>query len=72
MLRDNKILCTNSGLNAQHGRHAHKCSKIFFSRINGSIFTKLLYMGLQPIIICSNDGLRMTMTNFTARSVLET
>ena len=39
MLRGNKIVCTKSELNAQHG-HAHKCSKIFF-RNGGQIFTKL-------------------------------
>ena len=33
------------------------------------------YLGPQPIIVCSNDGPRMTLTNFMARlprSVLET
>ena len=38
------------------------------------IFTKLgmSYLGLQPIVVCSNDGPRMTLTNFKARSVMET
>ena len=40
MLRENKILCVKSGLNAQHGHHAHKCSKIF-SRTGGQIFLRL-------------------------------
>ena len=40
MLRGNKILHVKSGLNAQHDRHAHKCSKII-SRISGPIFKKL-------------------------------
>ena len=71
MLRGNLILCAKSGSNAQHG---HKCSKIFFSTIGGPIFTKLgmPYLGLQPIKVCSNDGPRMTLTNFMARPVLET
>ena len=30
------------------------------------------YLGLQPIVVCSNYSHRMTSTNFTARSVLET
>ena len=31
-----------------------------------------LYLGLHPIVVCSNDGPRMTLTNFRARLVLET
>ena len=70
MLGGNKILCAKSGSNAQHG---HKCSKIF-STTGGQIFPELgmKYLGLQPIIVCSNDVPRMTLTNFMARSVLET
>ena len=41
MHRGNKICCAKSGLNAKHCRHAYKCSKIFFSRTGGLIFTKL-------------------------------
>ena len=46
------------------------CSQMinFFSRTGGQIFI----MGLQLIIGCSNDGPRMTLANFMARSVLET
>ena len=60
-----KILCAKSESNAQHDRHAHKCSKIYLSRTGGPIFTKLgmLYLGLQPIVVCSNDGPWMTLTN---------
>ena len=49
-------------------------SKIFFSETGGPISTKLgMYnRGLQPIIICSNDDPRVTMTYFTARSNLVT
>ena len=45
-------------------------SKIFFSRTGGPISTKLgmYYWGLQPIIVCSNDDPRVTLTYFTARS----
>ena len=47
-------------------------SKIFFSRTGGPIFTKLgmYHWGLQPIIVCSNDDPRVTLTYFTARSNL--
>ena len=40
MIRTNKLLCVKSGSNAQHGHHAHKCSKIF-SGISGQFFMKL-------------------------------
>ena len=32
----------------------------------------MLHRGLQPIIVCSNDDPRFTLTYFTARSNLET
>ena len=49
-------------------------SKIFFSRTGGPIFTKLSMkdLGLQPIIVCSNDDPGVTLTYFTVRSNLET
>ena len=74
MLNGNKILSALSGSNAKHGRHAHKSSKIFYLRNGGSIFTKLgmFYLGLQPIVVFSNDDPRMTLAHFTARSILET
>ena len=34
--------------------------------------TFVFNIGLQSIVLCSNDGLGMTLTNFTAMSVLET
>ena len=48
--------------------------KIFFSGTGRPISTKLGMspQGLQPIIICSNDDLRVTLTYFTARSNLVT
>ena len=44
------------------------------SRTGRPISTKLSkqHLGLQPIIVCSNDDPVMTLTYFTARSVLET
>ena len=47
-------------------------SKIFCSGTGGPISTKLgmQYRGLQPIIVCSNDDPRVTLTYFTARSNL--
>ena len=47
-------------------------SKIFFSRTKGPM---TLWLGMQhwghgPIILCSNDDPRLTLTNFTARSNL--
>ena len=47
-------------------------SKIYFSRTGGPIFTKLgmLHWGLQPIIVCSNDDPRVTLTYSTTRSNL--
>ena len=49
-------------------------SKIFFSRTGGPIFTKLgmYHRGLLPIIVYINDDPGVTLTNFTARSNLET
>ena len=49
-------------------------SKIFFSGIGGPTSNKLgmKHMGLQPIIVCSNDDPGLTLTNFTARSNLVT
>ena len=46
--------------------------EIFFSRTGRLISTKLglLYQGLQPIIIYSNDDPGVTLTYFTARSNL--
>ena len=48
--------------------------KIFFSGTGWPIYTKLgmNHRGLQPIIICSNDDLWVTLTYFTARSNLVT
>ena len=70
MLRGNKILCAKSGSNAQHVRYAHKCSKISWADFHETWY--VLYLGLQPIVVCSNDDPRMNSTNFTAMSVLET
>ena len=74
MLRGNTILCAKYESNAQHGRRVQKCSKIFFSRTGGPIFTKfdMQYLELQPIVFFLNCGPRMTLANFTARSVLAT
>ena len=49
-------------------------SKIFLSRTCGPISTKLgmLHQGHQPIVVCENDDLGVTLTYFTARSILET
>ena len=54
--------------------HGNNPSKIFFSGTGGPISTKLgmYYRGLQPIIVCSNDDPRVTLTYFTARSNLVT
>ena len=41
MGRGNESLFVKSGSHAQDGCHAQKCSKIFFSRTGGPIFTKL-------------------------------
>ena len=75
--RENEILFAASGSHDQDGRHAHiwqKPFKIFFSRTGGRISTKLgmQHLGLQPIIVCSNDDPRVTLTYFTARSNLVT
>ena len=47
-------------------------SKIFFSRTNWRIYSKfgMYHLGLQPIIVCSND--EPGMTCFMASSILET
>ena len=44
-------------------------SKIFYSRTDRLIFTKLgmQHQGLQPIIVCSNDDPGMTMTYFNGK-----
>ena len=49
-------------------------SKVFFSGTGGPISTKLgmLHRRLQPIIVCSNDDPGVTLTYFTARSILVT
>ena len=49
-------------------------SKIFFSGTGRPISTILdiKHRGLQPIIVCSNDDPRVTLTYFTARSNLVT
>ena len=49
-------------------------SKIFFSRTGGPISMKLglKHPGLQSIVVCENDDLGMTLTYFTARSILKT
>ena len=51
-----------------------KNSSKIFSGNGGPISTKLgmEHWGLQPIIVCSNDGPQMTLTYFTARSNLVT
>ena len=45
-------------------------SKIFFSRTIRPITTKLgmKNLGIQPMIVCSNDNPELTLTYFTARS----
>ena len=47
-------------------------SKIFFSRTKGlmTLWLGMLHWGLGPIIVCSNDDPRLTMTYFTTRSNL--
>ena len=52
--------------------YGKKPSKIFFSGTGGPISTKLgmLHMGLQPIIVCSNDDPGVSLAYFTARSNL--
>ena len=49
-------------------------SKIFFSRTGGPISMKLglKHPGLQSIVVCENDDIGMTLTYFTARSILNT
>ena len=55
-------------------KYGKNASKIFFSGTNGQIYSKfgMFHWGLQPIIVCSYDDLWMTLTYFTARSILET
>ena len=55
-------------------KYGKNASKIFFSGIDGQIYSKfgMFHWGLQPIIVCSYDDLWMTLTYFTARSILET
>ena len=47
-------------------------AKIFFSRTKGpmTLWLSMWHWGLGPIIICSNDDPRLTLTYFTARSNL--
>ena len=47
-------------------------SKIFFSRTNGpmTLWLGMKHWGLGPIVVCSNDDPRLTLTYFTARSNL--
>ena len=49
-------------------------SKIFYDDTGGQIPTKLgmLHLGLQPIIVCSNDDPWLTLSYFTARLNLVT
>ena len=46
--------------------------EIFFSRTKGpmTLWLGMLHCGLRPIIFCSNDDPRLTLTYFTARSNL--
>ena len=41
MNKGKESLITKSESHAQHGCHARRCSKIFFSRTGGLIFMKL-------------------------------
>ena len=52
-----------------YGKNA---SKIFFSRTKGpmTLWLGMWHWGLGPIIVCSNDDPRLTLTYFTARSNL--
>ena len=47
-------------------------SKIFFSITKGpmTLWLGMQHWGLGPIIVCSNDDPRLTLTYFTARSNL--
>ena len=57
------------------GQMTHpNASKIFFSGTDGQIYSQfgMFHWGLQPIIVCSYDDFWMTLTYFTARSILET
>ena len=47
-------------------------SKIFFSRTKGpmTLWLGMWHWDLRPIIVCSNDDPRLTLTYFTARSNL--
>ena len=52
--------------------YGEKPSKIFFSRTKGlmTLWLSMKHWGLGPIIVCSNDDPRLTLTYFTARSNL--
>ena len=52
--------------------HGKNPSKIFFSRTKRpmTLWIGMLHWGLEPIIVCSNDDPRLTLTCFTARSNL--
>ena len=56
-------------------KYVKTSSKIFFSRTNWRIYSKfgMYHLGLQPIIVCSNDEPGMTcFMASTVSSVLET
>ena len=52
-----------------YGKNHSKISSTTGGPISMKIFIK--HWGLQPIIVCSNDDPRMTLTYFTARSIFE-
>ena len=72
--RGNDILFASSGSHDQDGRHAHIWSKPFKNLLlqNGWADFHETCRGLQPIVVCSNDGPGVTLTYFTARSNLVT
>ena len=75
MGKENENLFAASRSHDQDGRHAHICSnpsKIFFSVISGPISTRLgmKHRGLIPIIVCTNDDPRLTLTYFMADQIL--
>ena len=71
MLRGNKSLCIKSGSYAQHGHHAQKSSPELEGGFSKSLVCSI--RDLSPsIIACTNDDPTMTLTYFTARSILET
>ena len=65
MLGRSKILCGKSGLNAQHGHHAHKCLKKSPEPVGR--FSQNLVCSIRDFVICSNDGPRMTLTNLYSK-----